>query len=96
MAEARRRIVPAFRIFSDRALKAMASRRPGAARELLGISGIGMTTVERYGQQIYRIVKDNSDRDTFGPLSPLKTLSGRDSDLVVRTKWALSVHLARE
>jgi superfamily II DNA helicase RecQ len=60
MAEARRRRVPAFHIFSDRALKAMASRRPGTARELLGISGIGMTTVERYGQQIYRIVKDNS------------------------------------
>jgi len=60
MDEARRRRVPAFRIFSDRALKAMASRRPGTARELLSISGIGMTTVERYGQQIYRIVKDNS------------------------------------
>ena len=60
MAEARRRSVPAFRIFSDRALKAMVSRRPGTARDLLGISGIGMTTVERYGQQIYRIVKDNS------------------------------------
>jgi DNA topoisomerase III len=60
MAEARRRRVPAFHIFSDRALKAMASRRPGTARELLGISGIGMTTVERYGQQIFRIVKDNS------------------------------------
>jgi superfamily II DNA helicase RecQ len=60
LTEARRRRVPAFRIFSDRVLKAMASRRPGTARELLGISGIGMTTVERYGQQIYRIVKDNS------------------------------------
>ena len=60
MAEARRRRIPAFRIFSDRALKAVASRRPGTARELLGISGIGMTTVKRYGQQIYRIVKDSS------------------------------------
>jgi DNA topoisomerase-3 len=60
LAEARRRRVPAFRIFPDRALTAMASRRPGTARELLAISGIGMTTVEKYGQQIYRIVKDNS------------------------------------
>ncbi len=59
MAEARRRGVPAFRIFNDQALKAMASRRPGTARELLAISGIGTTTVEKYGQQIYRIVKDN-------------------------------------
>jgi superfamily II DNA helicase RecQ len=60
MAEARRRGVPAFRIFNDQALKAMASRRPGTARELLAISGIGTTTVEKYGQQIYRIVKGNS------------------------------------
>ena len=59
MAEARRRRVPAFRIFSDRALKAMASRRPRTARELLAISGIGITTVEKYGQQIYRIIKDD-------------------------------------
>jgi superfamily II DNA helicase RecQ len=59
MAEARRRRVPAFRIFTDRALKAMASRRPGTARELLAISGIGITTVEKYGQQIYRIVKND-------------------------------------
>jgi superfamily II DNA helicase RecQ len=59
MAEARRRGVPAFRIFNEQALKAMASRRPRTARELLAISGIGTTTVEKYGQQIYRIVKDN-------------------------------------
>jgi superfamily II DNA helicase RecQ len=59
MVEARRRRVPAFRIFTDRALKAMASRRPGTARELLAISGIGITTVEKYGQQIYRIVKND-------------------------------------
>ena len=45
--------------YGDQALKAMASRRPGTARELLAISGIGTTTVEKYGQQIYRIVKDN-------------------------------------
>jgi DNA topoisomerase-3 len=58
MAEARRRGVPAFRIFNDQALKAMASRHPQTARELLAISGIGTTTVEKYGQQIYRIVND--------------------------------------
>jgi hypothetical protein len=31
----------------------------GTARELLAISGIGITTVEKYGQQIYRIVKND-------------------------------------
>jgi DNA topoisomerase III len=61
MAEARRRGVPAFRIFNDQALKAMASRRPTTARELLAIWGIGTTTVEKHGKQIHRFVKDNGD-----------------------------------
>jgi superfamily II DNA helicase RecQ len=57
LAEARRRGVPAFRIFNERALRAMASRRPGTARELLAIPGVGITTVRKYGPQIYRILQ---------------------------------------
>ena len=56
LEEARRRGVPAFRIFSDNALRAMASRRPGSAQDLLAISGIGLRTVEQYGVQICRIL----------------------------------------
>jgi len=56
MAEAKRRGVPAFRIFNDQVLRAMASRRPATARELLAIPGIGISTVEKYGAQIYRIL----------------------------------------
>ena len=59
-SEARRRRVPAFRIFSDKALKAIVSQRPQTAHELLAISGVGISTVEKYGKQIYRIVNDNS------------------------------------
>jgi superfamily II DNA helicase RecQ len=54
--EARRRGVPAFRIFSDRALQAIAARRPSSAAELLAIPGIGIGTVEKHGAQIYRIL----------------------------------------
>jgi RecQ family ATP-dependent DNA helicase len=57
LAEARRRGVPAFRIFSDRALKVMASTRPGTARELLAVPGIGSSTIEKYGAQICRILQ---------------------------------------
>jgi superfamily II DNA helicase RecQ len=60
MSEARRRGVPAFRIFSDKTLAAIARQRPRTAQELLAISGIGIATVEKYGQQIYRLVNDNS------------------------------------
>jgi superfamily II DNA helicase RecQ len=60
MHEARRRGVPAFRIFSDKTLVAIAKQRPRTAQELLLISGIGIAAVEKYGHQIYRLVNDNS------------------------------------
>ena len=56
LAEAKRRGVPAFRIFSDKALRAIASNRPATARELLAIPGIGLKGVEKYGHQIYSIL----------------------------------------
>jgi len=56
LAEARRRGVPAFRILSDQVLRAMATRRPETARELLAIPGIALTTVENYAREFYRIL----------------------------------------
>jgi superfamily II DNA helicase RecQ len=56
LGEAKRRGVPAFRIFSDQALKAVAARRPATAAELLAIPGLGISTVEKYGAQIYRLL----------------------------------------
>ncbi len=58
MAEAKRRGVPPFKIFSDQTLKAMAVKRPGTAAELLAIPGIGISTVEKYGAQLYRILHE--------------------------------------
>ena len=58
LAEARRRGLPAFRILSDQALRGIANNRPGTARELLAIPGIGITIVEKYGAQIYRILHE--------------------------------------
>ncbi len=56
LAEAKRRGVPAFRICTDAVLKALAERRPSTAAELLAIPGIGLSTVEKYGAQFYRLV----------------------------------------
>ena len=56
LAEAKRRGLPAFRIFSDQTLKAVAERRPATAAELLAIPGLGIGTVEKYGAQIYRLL----------------------------------------
>ena len=60
ITEARRRGIPAFRIFTDQALRAMVSKRPETDRELLAIPGIGMTTVKQYGPQIYRVIHGSS------------------------------------
>jgi superfamily II DNA helicase RecQ len=57
LGEARKRGVPAFRIFSDKTLLAIAERRPATAAELLAIPGIGLNAIEKYGQQIYRILE---------------------------------------
>ena len=58
LTEARRLSVPAFRIFTDQALRAIAEARPASAAELLAIPGIGIRTVEKYGRHIYRILEE--------------------------------------
>ncbi|MEP7367431.1 MAG: HRDC domain-containing protein, partial [Acidobacteriota bacterium] len=60
LGEARKLGVPAFRIFSDKALRAMADARPTTAAGLLKISGIGKGTVEKFGRQLYRLLKAES------------------------------------
>jgi superfamily II DNA helicase RecQ len=57
LAEAKKRSVPAFRVLTDKTLQAIASARPASAAELLAIPGIGLSTIERYGAQIFRILE---------------------------------------
>jgi DNA topoisomerase-3 len=40
-------------------LKAVAANRPSTAAELLAIPGIGISTVERYGAQLYRLLHES-------------------------------------
>jgi superfamily II DNA helicase RecQ len=60
LTEAKRITVPAFRILTDRALKALAESRPETAQELLAIPGIGLKTVEKYGARLFRILQSHS------------------------------------
>jgi DNA topoisomerase III len=56
LTEAKRRKLPAFRIFGDRTLRNIASSFPRSDSALLAVPGIGMGTVEKYGAQIYHLV----------------------------------------
>jgi DNA topoisomerase-3 len=56
LEEAHRRGVPAFRIFSDRTLKAVATSRPRNEEELLGLYGFGPKNVRQYGSKVLKIV----------------------------------------
>jgi superfamily II DNA helicase RecQ len=53
-AEARRLGVPAFRIFTDRALTGLVELRPRTSSEMLAVSGIGLRIAEKYGSEICR------------------------------------------
>jgi len=56
LSEAKRRRVPAFRIFGDRALVRIASTAPRNEAELLAVQGIGAGIVKKYGAEIFRLV----------------------------------------
>ena len=49
--------VPPYVIFHDKTLKEMASRRPVTRDDLLDISGIGQSKLERYGDQFLAVIK---------------------------------------
>jgi superfamily II DNA helicase RecQ len=60
LAEAKKRGIPAFRILTDQVLHSMAEDRPASDEDLLSISGVGLATVKKYGNDILRIVSASS------------------------------------
>jgi RecQ family ATP-dependent DNA helicase len=59
LTEAKKLAVPAFAIFSDKTLRAIAARRPLVGEELLAIYGMGLSKVDKYGPDICRIVRSH-------------------------------------
>jgi DNA topoisomerase-3 len=57
LAEAKRRRTPAFRIFSNRVLLALAEASPADEDELLAISGIGPALARKYGKQLLELLQ---------------------------------------
>ena len=55
---AREHGVPAYTVFHDSTLQEIAQLRPSSLDGLRGISGIGATKLERYGELLLKIVRD--------------------------------------
>jgi ATP-dependent DNA helicase RecQ len=53
---ARAHNLPAYVIFHDATLAAIAALAPSTLRELQGVSGIGASKLERYGEDVLRVV----------------------------------------
>ncbi len=55
-AAADRRGIPAYCVFTDATLRQLITARPRSRSELLSVSGIGEATVEKYGDDLLRII----------------------------------------
>ncbi|MFL6089057.1 MAG: ATP-dependent helicase [Aeromicrobium sp.] len=60
LAEAGRASVPAFVVFTDATLAALAQHRPTDATALLRMPGIGASKIERYGESVLAVVAGES------------------------------------
>ena len=58
---ARAHDVPAFVVFDNKTLHAIANDRPLDKQSLLAVSGIGPVKAERYGEDVLQLVADNSN-----------------------------------
>jgi RecQ family ATP-dependent DNA helicase len=59
-SEAKRLALPPFCIFNDGVLQTIAAQKPGSDRDLLAIPGVGLRIVEKYGADIYGIVRQGN------------------------------------
>jgi len=57
-AEAKEQGVPAYVIFPDRTLASIAAAPPADRDDLLAVSGVGATKLERYGDAVMRVLTE--------------------------------------
>jgi superfamily II DNA helicase RecQ len=62
LAEARKRGLPAFCVFSDRTLRAIVQARPTTPDDLLAIDGIGPAKAEMFGKSVLQICRSTNSK----------------------------------
>ena len=55
-AQAREQGVPAYIVFGDATLRALAEHRPSSLAEMSGISGVGQKKLDAYGEQVLEVI----------------------------------------
>jgi DNA helicase-2/ATP-dependent DNA helicase PcrA len=60
LEQAREQSVPAYCVFTDATLLAIAEAQPGTPEELIGIAGVGATKLDRYGPQVLALCADRA------------------------------------
>jgi superfamily II DNA helicase RecQ len=56
LEEAKKHAVPAFTIFPDKTLRAIADHAPTTEEELLEVPGMGRKLLEKYGAQVLKLI----------------------------------------
>jgi len=64
LATAREADVPAFVVFTDATLSAIAETVPATTSALARIGGVGPTKLERYGPSVLALLEEFSTRET--------------------------------
>ena len=58
--------IPAYCVFHDKTLKAIAEAMPASLDELLQIKGAGPQNVRKYGEVVLKIIEDYADSNEYG------------------------------
>lgn len=67
-AEAKAQDVPGFVVLTDATLTAIAEQRPAGPSALVGIPGIGAAKLDRYGDEVLRVLAEHEAEGTRPPL----------------------------
>ena len=56
--------MPAYVVFNDETLRALAALLPATQAELAAVKGIGPTKIERYGDDVLALLAEPRDADS--------------------------------
>lgn len=68
--QARQQAVPPYVVFHDRTLLELAVRQPSSLDELSQVSGIGAAKLERYGEALLAVLREQGEGGSEGPSPP--------------------------